>query len=349
MDKDLVRPEPTLKTEPKPESTEPKPEPEPVKLDEDIKMTDTTTKDTDTKMIPKRYNGDRNLYPAFRDSIDLYFLLNADKYPEDDKKIALVLQLLDEGEARTWRTNFLRKKRKTANSRALTLGTYNNFITELDENFKRDNEEDEALFTLHRMRQKSDETAAQAITRFKEQAALAGVDLETNPRLAIDYLKNVLNPNLVDKISVDVNEPSDFEGWAKLACKYDTVWRRSKIMKGLSNRRGNFNRGSVKPFFRPPKRDPDAMDIDAMTTEKRDRLLKSGACFFCEEKGHISRDCPKKKKSDSDKPKNSNQPFIKRSPKETARYIRSILAQYSPEEEEEIQKAATELDDDEDF
>ena len=32
------------------------------------------------------------------------------------------------------------------------------------------------------------------------------------------------------------------------------------------------------------------MDIDAMTTEKRAALMRKGACFICEEPGHMARD-----------------------------------------------------------
>ena len=32
------------------------------------------------------------------------------------------------------------------------------------------------------------------------------------------------------------------------------------------------------------------MDVDAMTTEKRNALMKKGACFICEETGHLARE-----------------------------------------------------------
>ena len=76
------------------------------------------------------------------------------------------------------------------------------------------------------------------------------------------------------------------------------------------------------------------MDIDAITTEKRMELLKKQACFNCKKTGHHARDCPNKDK--------------KWPAKEAAQYIRSILALYTPEEEEEIRQAAKELNE-EDF
>ena len=83
------------------------------------------------------------------------------------------------------------------------------------------------------MRQTSTETAEQAITRFKEQASLAGVSLTNQPRLAIDYLRAVLNPALIDKISLDINEPNTFEEWAGLAIRYDNTWRKSRVLKKI--------------------------------------------------------------------------------------------------------------------
>ena len=39
------------------------------------------------------------------------------------------------------------------------------------------------------------------------------------------------------------------------------------------------------------------MDVDAMTVEERNDLMKRGACFFCKQPGHLSKECPKKKKN----------------------------------------------------
>jgi Zinc knuckle len=47
-------------------------------------------------------------------------------------------------------------------------------------------------------------------------------------------------------------------------------------------------------------RDPNAMDVDAITTrnplseEEKKRLMAEGRCFFCKQQGHMSRNCPKK-------------------------------------------------------
>jgi hypothetical protein len=38
------------------------------------------------------------------------------------------------------------------------------------------------------------------------------------------------------------------------------------------------------------ERDPDAMDVDAMSTGKRNYLMKKGACFICEEPRHRAKE-----------------------------------------------------------
>lgn len=333
-----------LDSQPEPERTEPErteaEQPEQTKTKMAEPTTDQTKNETTAKApMPKRFNGNRNTYQAFRDAIDLFFILE-DKYSTDQKKIAFVLALLDEGEARTWRTNFLRKKRISG---ATTYGTYDDFLKTLDTSFKRQNEEDEALFNLHRMRQKSDETAEQLITRFREQASLAGLDIEATPRLAIDYLKDILNPSLVDKISLDVNEPTSFEEWVKLVIKYDNVWRRNRILRAMGRRGQTPRPNNFKAFSAArqttPKKDPDAMDVDTLSVEEKNRLLASGACFRCKERGHLSKNCPKKGKGPA------TNTWQKGTPADAARYIRSILAQFSPEEEAEIFKIAEAEDD----
>jgi hypothetical protein len=88
--------------------------------------------------------------------------------------------------------------------------------------------------------------------------------------------------------------------WIKFAQKYHSRWVMARAFgyQGKKDTHGRF-----KPRFNPQKekkkeRDPDAMDMDymQMSLEKKEQLMKSGSCFHCEKQGHLSRDCPTKRK-----------------------------------------------------
>jgi Zinc knuckle len=41
--------------------------------------------------------------------------------------------------------------------------------------------------------------------------------------------------------------------------------------------------------------DVDTIQVNAMTPEECANCMKEGHCFFCKDKGHMSKACPKKK------------------------------------------------------
>jgi hypothetical protein len=85
---------------------------------------------------------------------------------------------------------------------------------------------------------------------------------------------------------------------------------RSAIMKTTKNRGNpslNTNRnqtsgnGPRRFYFNKEERDPNAMDIDAMSPEQVD-MMKKCLFFLCKKPGHISRNCPDKNQGQSSPP-----------------------------------------------
>ena len=63
------------------------------------------------------------------------------------------------------------------------------------------------------------------------------------------------------------------------------------------------------------------MDVDVMTLEERSSLMKKGACFYCKERGHISKECPKKQNRNYGKPPIQKNEYKKYSKKDMATYV----------------------------
>ena len=75
------------------------------------------------------------------------------------------------------------------------------------------------------------------------------------------------------------------------------------------------------------------MDVDLLSTEKRDKAMRKGLCFGCGKHGHLNRDCPDKKKTTKvymPTPSTSK----KMNAKELYAHIRSLTAQMDDEEKE---------------
>ena len=86
------------------------------------------------------------------------------------------------------------------------------------------------------------------------------------------------------------------------------------------------------------QKDPNAMDVDAMSIEERNELMKKGACFRCKKPGHLSKDCPTKNKT-TGTPQEAQK---KMTPREMYKYIQSLTAQLNNEEKAEFFKKAKE-------
>ena len=69
------------------------------------------------------------------------------------------------------------------------------------------------------------------------------------------------------------------------------------------------------------------MDVDVLTAKQRNDLMRKGACFNCKAVGHLSRDCPNKKKKEELKKEEK-----KWKGQELATYIRAQMLKISEEE-----------------
>ena len=75
------------------------------------------------------------------------------------------------------------------------------------------------------------------------------------------------------------------------------------------------------------------MDIDAMTIEKKDKLMKARKCFYCEQNRHLAKDCSKKKGKQKEEPPKYKESMKKwKTGKELYVHIRSLSKELDEEE-----------------
>jgi len=95
-----------------------------------------------------------------------------------------------------------------------------------------------------------------------------------------------LNPKLANRILYADTIPTTIKDWYKHAIQYDTNFRMAQALS-LSGKGQGSSPASYSHYWRSEKpKDPNAMDVDRMTIEEHNDLMKKGACFFCKEQRH---------------------------------------------------------------
>jgi hypothetical protein len=85
------------------------------------------------------------------------------------------------------------------------------------------------------------------------------------------------------------------------------------------------------------RKDPNAMDVDALIMEEKGMLLRQGKCFCCKKTGHMAKDCPPERGKSSKK---------KADP---ARFAYTTIKVLTKEQRESFTKMVMEDKDGEDF
>ena len=257
-------------------------------------------------------------------------------------KVAFFLSFMNDKEALRWKQTFL--KSITNNDGEMEFPTVKEFVKMLQEYFQPVNQAMDAAHELAQLKQ-GKKTAEEVITEFRLLMALAGYSADTpsDHLHLIEKLQNVLNPPLVKKIMLLDSPPTTIHEWVHKAILVDSQYhmtmdilnRRTaggKKEEKKSDKSGWTNYfGNKKP---KKERDPDAMDIDRMTMEKRTALMRKGACFIYKEPGQMAHEhdeFERKKKMKGNIRGTTSAP-----PKKTVKEIHALLETLLTQETKEL-------------
>lgn len=256
---------------------------------------------------PTPFTGERRKTEQFIFECKLVIHARANDFTTDAGKIAYVLSYMKGGTAGPWALRY--DKRKDAEAIA-THGNFDKFIELIEKEFAEVEKNQRARNNLQEIRQHN--SSADAFTsRFNELAT----NTEFDDRALIEFYKKGLNWELVEKIFELATIPTTLAEWQKYAMRFDENKRhiaaekaRIKGGSGGSGRPGGKFRndyGGYKSSNQYSTNDTtyygEPMDVDRqrfqkLNNQQRQELMKKGACFYCRETGHISRNCPKKSK-----------------------------------------------------
>ena len=135
--------------------------------------------------------------------------------------------------------------------------------------------------------------AEQVVTEFKQLVGQAGLTTRTmsdNIHL-IGLFRKALNLSLAHKIMYGKVIPQTIEDWFEKVIQCDTNYQEAMAIFGPIKK--NNERTMNRSWYRPAeKKDPNMMDVDALTFEERQMLMKQGKCFKCRKTRHRAADCP---------------------------------------------------------
>ena len=283
---------------------------------------------------PKPFNGDPRNLEKFLMNCDIYLTTNEGVYDANHKKISFLLSLLSKGPAEVWKQQWY-KANKAANAGAYVAPTLPNFLQQLIGSFKEVDEEGSALLRLERIKQgtKTVEDHNNEFKLLKQQAKLE------DEKTLINLYRRSISQQIVEKIISHNPMPNTLQGWMNKAVTLDKQWR---IMKGiLDQSRKKNGSGRYFHFGGTSRRDPNAMDVDALLEEDRKKQYR---CFNCDQPGHFTNECKQpRKKGNFQKYQGKKGPQRdKWMPSKLRTHVRTILDEMDEEEQEEFFEEAEE-------
>jgi Zinc knuckle/Retrotransposon gag protein len=266
--------------------------------------------------------------------------IDHETYNNDLRKIAFVLLFMTTRAAATWKAQFIddayaKPIPTKPNDR---LGTYTQFKKDLMEAFSMFDSVGDTLDELRSLKKKKTESIDEHIAKFKMLAAESKIDT-TNP-LSIKLFKEMLPWALTLELMKLETPLKTINNWYEWAATLNHQFH--KVNRAIERTRGNSRKEKTsqqKYYFSRKERDLNAMDVNRLTIEERNKLMKERRCFKCRNMGHRANECPE---DDNDKKKGKEVPKRKMNGRELYAHIWALFKEMTKEDRDEFLKGAKE-------
>ena len=291
-----------------------------------------TSKYTMTKKTklnpPKPFTGKWTDLQCFIQETFVFLTINKEHYNTDDKKIAFVMLFMNDGDASIWEQEYISRIMKDDEDQGddISFGTYKAFMNSLEKSFSPYDGPGDALEEMKQLRFSNDKSIDKDVSKFKLLVAQSGLGQSL---AVIDLFGETLPYSLQRPIITTEFAPTTLDGWFDKAIIFHNNWKKAQRYLGQGRNQEEKKKEEPKrEFFYPPKweRDPNAMDINWLSIEEWNWLMKEGRCFRCKNIGHMSRDCVPG--------------TMKLNRKTATTQIRALIAQLDQEEKAKLRETA---------
>ena len=269
---------------------------------------------------PTPFSGKREDLRKFLQEIKIFLLGNADAYPSDLDKILFVLSYMSEGDANSWKEEFFDSAEQISAQAGttLTLGTYKNFIAEIEKDFSPYDAPKDAIYEMKEL--KLGKTSIEEHVSKFEMLVIKS-KLAKNDAVA-EYFRETLPIQLQTK-QVGYTAPEQFHTDAE---RHQQDTREPRNSQHKQQEDGQQRTSKVLFWSQPERPERDGRRCDDHPGKRRyheERALL-WMHFGCKEPGHISRNCPKKNQGHTPPPP---PPQKKWKGKELHAHIKALVAQ----------------------
>src|SRR6202522_2298137 len=276
---------------------------------------------------PTHFTGKRDDLDNFMQDCTLYLTLNRAIYETDKKKFVFMLSYMTEGTACAWKEAFVRD---VIDSPTNDFGSIKQFTVNLKKAFEASDSEGDARAKLRQLKQGKDSVDGY-VAQFR---ILAGKARMTDDAALTEYFMEGINTGILQKIFAQERLPATITEWYERTSRSDSHYRR--VQEILGRRCGTSGNAQMtndmkKPFiprFTPKEQNPNAMDVDRLSTNKRTEHVAKGQWFKRHGKENLAQN------SEEQKP---NQKFgqYKKTAKIVLAQIKNIVAGMDAQEKDE--------------
>jgi hypothetical protein len=304
-------------------------------------MTDTIATTTMMKASEKiklnpltPFSGKRNEFVLFMQDVYIYLKVNQHLYNDNDKKISFILSYLTGGDVAIWKQQFIQTKieeHKRDKTEEPDWGTYKHFVDAHQKTFWPYDKPAEALGDMKKLHL-GDNNITKHNSKLRLLVSQTGM---TDSPALINLYWETLPWALQGPIIRSEHPLRTLAEWYTKATNFYIGHKKAQhLFKKWDNKLTNtFGAPPAQKKFTFPKKDPNVMDIDRMTVDKRTHLMKEGKCFRCKLFRHLSRDCPTKGQNTT-----PTTMTPKWTGKSAASHIRALIASMSEEEKKALEE-----------